>query len=156
MHGTTDIFLEDVQMKLFMHSLDEDVIVWCKTIPRGSISSLKSFYIAFNHYCKRLYPPNALFEHFYTHFNDEDIPEVDDPTEDVFGAMLQENIYSHQEASLNEQERKEENIIELQINPQRSYSAKFDVSPFYDVYDSNGGSSDVESQQSQSWEVAQE
>lgn len=92
------IFLEDVQMKLFMCSLDEDARVWFKTIPSGSLSSLKCFHISFNHYYKELYPLNALFEYFCTHFNDEYILEVNDPTEDVCGARLQENIYSYQEA----------------------------------------------------------
>lgn len=144
MHGTTRYFLDDVQMKLFMYYLDEDARVCYRTIPHGSISSLKRFHIAFNHYCKIFYPPNALFEGCCTHFNDEDIPEVYDPTEDFCGAPLQENIYSHQEASPTNQEREEGNIIELQINPQRSYAAEFDVSPSYDVYDFEGESSDVE------------
>jgi len=32
----------------------------------------------------------------------------------------------------------------MQINPHRSHSAEFDVSPSYDVYDFNGESSDAE------------
>lgn len=43
----------------------------------------------------------------------------------------------------------------MQIHPQRSYSAEFDDSPSYDVYDSNGETSDVESQQYQLWEAVQ-
>jgi len=43
-----------------------------------------------------------LFEYCCAHFNDEDILEVNDPAEDVCGASLQENIYSHQKASPNE------------------------------------------------------
>jgi len=53
------------------------------------------------------------------------------------------------------QERKEGNIIELQINPQRSYSTKFDDSSSYDEYDSDGKSSGAEPKQSQPWEYAQ-
>lgn len=44
------IFLEYVQMKIFMYSSDKDAIVWYRTITHGSISSLKRFHIAFNHY----------------------------------------------------------------------------------------------------------
>ena len=99
------IFLEDVQMKLFKYSLDEDVRVWYETIPHGIISSLRSFHIAFNHYCKRLYPLNALFEDCSVYFNYEDTPKVNDSTKDVCGAPLQENIYPHKEASPNELER---------------------------------------------------
>ena len=93
------IFLEDVQMKLFMYSLEDGARFWYKTIPHGNISSLRCFHIAFNHYCKELYPLNALFEYYFTHFNDEYIPEVEDSTEDVCGTPLQENILLHQEAS---------------------------------------------------------
>ena len=150
------IFLEDVQMKLFMYSLDEDARVFYRTIPHGSISLIKCFHMAFYHYCKILNPPNALFEDCCGHFNVENIPKVNDPVEDVCGAPLQENIYSHQKPSPNDQESKEGNIVELQINPQRSYSDKFDVSPSCDVYEFNGESSDVEPQQSESWEAAQE
>ena len=56
------IIFEDAQMKLFMYSLEDDFRIWYKTIPRGSIPSLKRFHIAFNHYCKGLYPLNSLFE----------------------------------------------------------------------------------------------
>jgi len=86
------IFLEDIQLKLLKYSLDEDARVWYKKIPRGSISSLKSFHIAFNHYCKGLYPLNALFEDCCIDFSDEDILEVDDLAEDVCGALIDQNI----------------------------------------------------------------
>ncbi len=102
------IFLEDVQMKLFMYSLGKDARVWYKTIPHGNIYSLKCFHIAFNHYCKILYPPNSLFEHCSAHFRVENILEVNDPTKDVFETPLQEDIYWHQEAVPNDQESKEE------------------------------------------------
>lgn len=97
-----------------------------------------------------------MFEDCCAHFNDEDIPEVDDPAEYVCRDPLQEKIYLHQEASPNYQEIGVGNIIELQINPQRYYLAEFDVFPSYDVYDFDGESSDAEPQQSQSQEVAQE
>lgn len=42
----------------------------------------------------------------------------------------------------------------MQINPQRSYSVEFDVSPSYDVYEFDGESSDAEPQKSQSLEAA--
>ena len=86
-----------------MYSWDEDDIFWYKTTPHGSISSLKIFYITFNHYCKRLYPSDALFQYCCAHFNVENISKVNDPTEDICGAPLQEDIYSHQEASPNDQ-----------------------------------------------------
>jgi len=54
-------------------------------MPCGNISSLKSFHIAFNHFCKRLYPPGALFEDFSV----ENISEVNDYAEDICGAPLQ-------------------------------------------------------------------
>jgi len=41
------IFLEEVQMKLFKWSLDEDARVWFKMIPHGSVSSLKCFHTKF-------------------------------------------------------------------------------------------------------------
>jgi len=96
------IFLEYVQMKLFKCSLDEHARVWYKTIPHGNISSLKFFHVALHQYFKKLYPPNALFENWCTRFNNADLYDVTDLVEDVCGAPLQENIYSHQEASPNE------------------------------------------------------
>lgn len=65
-HG---IIFEDMQMKIFMYSLEEEFRVCYRTIPHGSISCLKCFHIAFHHYCKRLYPPNSLFDYCCTHFN---------------------------------------------------------------------------------------
>ena len=91
-HG---IIFEDAQMKLFMYSLEEDFRVWYKTIPRGNISSLKCFHKAFYLYCKRSYPPNALFEDCCTHFNVENIPEGNDLAEDVCETPFQEDIHSH-------------------------------------------------------------
>jgi len=49
----------------------------------------------------------------------------------------------HQEASANEKKREEGYIIELQINPERSDLAKFDVFPSYE-YEFGGESSDAE------------
>ena len=138
-----------------MYSLEKDFRVWYRTI-HGNISSLKCFRIEFHNYWKILYPLNSLFEDCCAHFNVENIFEVNDPTEDICGAPLQENIYLHQEASPNEKKREEGNVIALKINPQRSYSAEFHVSPSYDEYYSDGESSDVEPQRSQSWEAAQE
>lgn len=88
-----NISLEDVQMKLFMYYLDENPRVWYKSIPHGNISSLKSFHLGFNHYCKRLYQPNSLFEYCCAHFNVSNIPEVNDPTRDVCETPCQEDIY---------------------------------------------------------------
>ncbi len=53
--------------------------------------------MAFNHYCKGLYPLNALFEDCFSYFNDENIYEVNDPAEDVCETPFQEDIHSHQE-----------------------------------------------------------
>jgi len=77
------IIFEDMQNKLFMYSLEEDFEVWYRIIPHGSISFVKCFHIAFCHYFKILYPLNALFEDCCSHFNVENIPEGNDPTEDV-------------------------------------------------------------------------
>jgi len=99
------IVFEYVIMKLFMHSLAVDARVWYKTIPRGKISSIKNFHIKFNIFCKILYPSGALFEDCCAHFNVENISEVNDPAEDIYGAPLQEDIYFNQEASPNNQER---------------------------------------------------
>ena len=52
----------------------------------------------------------------------------------------------HREALPSGHERKEGNINELQINPQRSYSAEFDGPPSYDEYDFDGKSSGAELQ----------
>ena len=150
------ISLEYVQMKLFMYSLQEGARVWYKTLPSGSISSLISFHKYFNHYCKELYPPNALFEECCTPLNDEYIPEVNDPSEDVCESPFQENIHSQQDASPHEKEREEGKTIELQINSQRVQSIDYDCSPSSDEYDSYGQSSEVELPQSQLWEVKKE
>lgn len=69
------IVFEYVKMKIFMYSLAEDARVWYRTIPHGSIYSLKKFHIAF----KILYPTSALFEDCCAHFNVENILEVNDP-----------------------------------------------------------------------------
>lgn len=99
-----------------MYSLDEDVRAWYKKIPCSNISILKIFHIEFNHYCKRLYPPNTLFEYCCTHFIVANIRELNDHARDVCESPFQENIYSHQKAVPSDQERKEGKIIELQIN----------------------------------------
>lgn len=82
------IVLEDVKMKLFMYSLDEDARVWYKIIPHGKISSLKRFHIEFNHLYKILYPSGCMFEDFYDHFNVENIYEINDVAKDICGAQL--------------------------------------------------------------------
>jgi len=124
-------------MKLFMHYLAKDARVWYKAMDHGSISSLKRFHMAFNHLFIRLYPSNILFEDCCTHFDVENISEVNDIAEDVCGAPLQQDIYMYQKALPNDQEREERDIIKMQINLQRSYLAEFDDSPSYDSYDSN-------------------
>jgi len=125
-------------MKLFIYSLEGYVRLWYKTIPCGSISSLKSFHIAFNHFFKILCPSDALFEEFCGHFNVENIFKVNDFVEDVCWAQLQENICLHQQSLANNQEREEGDIIKLKISPLISYSAKFDDYPSYNLYDFDG------------------
>ena len=87
--------------------------------------------------------------------NDEDIPKVNDPAEDVCESPSQEDIHSHLDASPHEKEGEEGNTTELQINSQRVYSVDSDVSPSYE-YDSDGDSSEAELPHSQLWEVEQE
>jgi hypothetical protein len=57
------IFHEDVLMKMFMISFDEDARQWYKYLPTTCIASLKDFHILFHSHCKRIYPIELLFEH---------------------------------------------------------------------------------------------
>lgn len=89
---------------------------------------------------------NDIFEYFYVNFNGEDILEVEDPTKDVCGAPLEENILLHQETSPTELETEERNIIKLPTNPQGFEFVECDVSPYYYEYDSCEEPSDAEPQ----------
>lgn len=137
-----------------MYYLDMDVRVWYKSLPHGSISSLKRFHIAYNDFYKILYPPTSLFKYYCEYFNVENISKTNDVVEDICGDQLQENIYLYQEALPNNQE-KEVDFINLPIKPRRSYSIDFDGYPIYDLYESDGELGATEPQQSQSWEATQ-
>jgi hypothetical protein len=53
---------EDVLMKLFMFSLEQDARLWYKYLPHSSIPSLKCFHTLFHQHCKRIYSAEILFE----------------------------------------------------------------------------------------------
>jgi hypothetical protein len=53
---------EDVLMKLFMFSLENDARLWYKSLPHSSIPSLKCFHTLFHQHCKRIYSAEILFE----------------------------------------------------------------------------------------------
>jgi hypothetical protein len=53
---------EDVLMKLFMFSLENDARLWYKSLPHSSIPSLRCFHILFHQHCKRIYSAEILFE----------------------------------------------------------------------------------------------
>ena len=56
------IINEDVKMKLFMFSLDQEARAWFRSLPLSRISSLKYFHSVFNSSCKTYYPHKFLFE----------------------------------------------------------------------------------------------
>lgn len=82
-------------MKLLMYSLDKEARICYKTLPHGSVSSLKIFHIAYNYFFKGLYPPSSLFEDCCEYFNVEIFSKANDVVEDICRPQLQENIYLH-------------------------------------------------------------
>jgi hypothetical protein len=57
-HG---FFHEDVWIKMFSFSLEEDALGWCLSLPAASIHSLKDFHDAFNSYYGKIYPAHLIF-----------------------------------------------------------------------------------------------
>jgi hypothetical protein len=57
-HG---FFNEDVWIKMFSFSLEEDALGWCLSLPAASIHSLKDFHDAFNSYYRNIYPDHLIF-----------------------------------------------------------------------------------------------
>jgi hypothetical protein len=57
-HG---FFHEDVWIKMFKFSLEEDAHEWCQSLPAASIHSLKDFHDAFNSYYEKIYPTHLIF-----------------------------------------------------------------------------------------------
>jgi hypothetical protein len=53
---------EDVLMKLFMFSLENEARLWYKSLPHSSIPSLRFFHTLFHQRCKRIYSTKILFE----------------------------------------------------------------------------------------------
>jgi hypothetical protein len=53
---------EDVLIKMFRFSLEEDVLEWCQSLPIASILSLKDFHDAFNLYYKETYMSHIILD----------------------------------------------------------------------------------------------
>jgi hypothetical protein len=56
------IMHEDVQIKLFMYSLEVIARDWCRSLPIASINSLTGFHVAFNSFCKEDFSAEYLYE----------------------------------------------------------------------------------------------
>jgi hypothetical protein len=55
-----EIHHEDVLMKMFMFSLDEDAREWYRSLPPASISSLREFHATFNTQCQKFYSSELI------------------------------------------------------------------------------------------------
>ena len=59
---------EDVLIKMFRFSLEEDAHEWCQSLPATSIHSLKDFYNAFNLYYKEIYMSHLILDDYCKKF----------------------------------------------------------------------------------------
>ena len=87
-----------------------------------------------------------MFEDCCKYFNIDNLSKTNHVVEDICGAQLQENIYLHQEALPNNQEKEEGDIVKLSSNPQRPKFDELDGSPFYDLYYLDGKLGTLEQQ----------
>jgi hypothetical protein len=55
---------EDVLIKLFKFSLEENSCEWCQSLPNVSIHSLKDFHAAFNSYYEKFYSTDLIFDNY--------------------------------------------------------------------------------------------
>jgi len=53
---------EDVLMKMLMFSLEGDAWRWYKSLPPGSVSSLREFHACFHYHCRRILRAELIFE----------------------------------------------------------------------------------------------
>ena len=53
---------EDVLMKMFMYSLEQDAREWYFSLPAASISSLKEFHTCFQKHCKYVFSAEFFFK----------------------------------------------------------------------------------------------
>jgi hypothetical protein len=60
---------EDVQIKLFKHSLDGIALDWCGSLPSESVSSLSDFHVSFHVFCKDQFLNDFLFPECCHEFN---------------------------------------------------------------------------------------
>jgi hypothetical protein len=60
---------EDVLIKLFKLSLEENAREWCQSLPNLSIHSLKDFHVAFNSYYEKFYSADLIFDNCCEEFN---------------------------------------------------------------------------------------
>ena len=75
---------EDVKMKLFMFSLDQEARVWYRSLPRSRISSLKYFHSVFNSFCRTSYAHKFLFEGCCEYNDSKEILKAhDNPVEET-------------------------------------------------------------------------
>jgi len=78
------IIHEDVKMKLFMFSLDQEARVWYRSLPRPSISSLKDFHSVLNSFCRTSYAHKFLFEGCCEYYDSkETLKAHDNPLEET-------------------------------------------------------------------------
>ena len=97
---------EDVLLKMFMYSLEENARQWYQSLPISSISSIKYFHASFYVYCKRIYSTDLLLEDCCEQFkcrkylsnNDHD-SLIDEIHEEFFHCegqpSIEENIENH-------------------------------------------------------------
>jgi hypothetical protein len=60
---------EDVQIKLFKHSLQGIAHDWCRSLPIASINSLTGFHAAFNSFCRDFFSTEYLYENCCDEFS---------------------------------------------------------------------------------------
>jgi hypothetical protein len=81
-HG---FFHEDVWIKMFCVSLEEDALGWCLYLPTASIHSLKDFNDALNSYYGNIYPDHLIFYDCCKRFSLHFLQMIDCSSCDDFG-----------------------------------------------------------------------
>lgn len=104
------IFHEDVKMKLFMFSLDQETRTSFRSLPFASITSLKDFHSVFNSSCRIHYPHKFIFEACCEYYHaketlkahDDPVEETNDLDENISNIQSYEQVSEREELSFSQ------------------------------------------------------
>jgi hypothetical protein len=123
---------EDVLIKMFRFSLEEDAREWCQSLPAASIHSLKDFHDAFNLYYKEIYMSHLILDDCCKKFASHIEKMIESSSCDESGEGLSErgsteDIYVHETDVLTSPAYDEEGLPGMIDNSVDNYIA-MDVS----------------------------